>query len=53
MDRALISLNVQNSITIALIAIFGWLAMGTIWQVAKKYVPQIGSNGSTSNDGGY
>ena len=48
MDRVTLSITPENVITIGIMAILSWLVAGTVWQVAKKYVPRIGGG---SDDG--
>lgn len=52
-ERALISLNVPNFLTIGLIAIGSFLIVGTIWQLVRQGVPGLGGPPEvTLGDGG-
>lgn len=53
MDRNLISWNIPNLITVPLMAMIAFLAVGLIWQVAMKGFGGGNNSASVSTSGGY
>lgn len=52
MDRTLISWNVPNLVTVALMAFIGFLVLGTVYQVAMKAATGSGGSNNTANTAG-